>query len=117
MNRNIIDDVLEENECQSSPDVFFKNGKYHMFFSYKYSYDFRNRERGYRIGYAFSYDLFSWTRNDSVAGIDISDSGWDSEMVSYPHILELDGKTYMFYIGNGVGKEGFGIAELTSESL
>jgi hypothetical protein len=38
-------------------------------------------------------------------------------MVSYPHILELDGKTYMFYIGNGVGKEGFGIAELTSESL
>lgn len=115
LNHNIIVDVLEENECQSSPDVFFKNGKYHMFFSYKYSYDFRNKKRGYRIGYAWSYELVHWTREDAKVGIDVSDHGWDSEMVSYPHMLDLDGKVYMFYIGNGVGKEGFGLAELENE--
>jgi sucrose-6-phosphate hydrolase SacC (GH32 family) len=116
-NKNIIEDVLEENECQSSPDVFFKNGKYHMFFSYKFSYDFRNRERGYRIGYAWSYDLLTWNREDSRAGLDVSEFGWDSEMVSYPHILELNNKIYMFYIGNSVGKEGFGVALLTNELM
>jgi hypothetical protein len=111
-NKNLIPNVLEENECQSSPDVFFREGKYHMFFSYKYSYDFRNKERGYRIGYASSFDMINWEREDSKAGIDVSSDGWDSEMISYPHVIELDGKIYMFYIGNGVGKEGFGLAEL-----
>jgi predicted GH43/DUF377 family glycosyl hydrolase len=111
-NKNIISNVLEEDECQSSPDVFFMDGKYHMFFSYKYSFDFRNKNRGYRIGYAWSNDLMNWTRADQLAGIDISDTGWDSEMISYPHILQFDNKVYMLYIGNGVGREGFGIAQL-----
>lgn len=113
-NKNVIPNILEEDECQSSPDVFFMNGKYHMFFSYKYSYDFRNKSRGYRIGYAWSDDLFNWIREDDKAGIDVSDFGWDSEMISYPNILQLDNEVYMFYIGNGVGKEGFGIAKLIS---
>jgi hypothetical protein len=42
--------------------------------------------------------------------IDISDEGWDSEMISYPHVFELDGKIYMMYLGNQVGKYGFGLA-------
>lgn len=110
--RDIINDKLEENECQASPDVIFANGKYHMFYCYKYSFDFRNRERGYRIGYAYSTDMYNWTRDDDKAGIDVSEEGWDSEMISYPHVFELDGKTYMFYLGNQVGKNGFGLAEL-----
>lgn len=103
---------LEENECQASPDVIFANGQYHMFFCYRYSTDYRGKEKGYRIGYASSPDGKNWTRDDAKAGLDISDDGWDSEMVSYPHVFELDGKTYMFYLGNGVGREGFGLAEL-----
>ena len=46
----------------------------------------------------------------------ISDSGWDSEMVNYPHVFELDGKSYMLYQGNGMGRAGFGLAVLESES-
>lgn len=103
---------LEENECQASPDVIFANGCYHMFFCYRYSTGYRGKEKGYRIGYASSPDGKSWTRDDTKARLDISDDGWDSEMVSYPHVFELDGKTYMFYLGNGVGREGFGLAEL-----
>jgi hypothetical protein len=33
-------------------------------------------------------------------------------MVSYPHVFELDGRTYMAYLGNAVGRHGFGLAEL-----
>ena len=110
--RELIPVRLEENECQASPDVLFANGKYHMFFCYRYSLGYRGRERGYRIGYASSVDLITWVRDDERAGLAVSDSGWDSEMVSYPHVFELDGRTFMLYLGNQVGRGGFGLAEL-----
>lgn len=117
LDRDLLPSVLEENECQASPDVVYANGKYHMFFCYKYSFDFRNRERGYRIGYAYSYDLLNWTRDDQKAGITISETGWDSEMVSYPHVFQLEGKWYMMYLGNQVGRGGFGLAELDGDLM
>jgi hypothetical protein len=110
--RELIPPRLEANECQASPDVIEADGKYHMFFCYRHSLDYRNRERGYRIGYAWSVDLEHWTRDDDRAGLDVSDEGWDSEMVSYPHVFELDGDTYMMYLGNQVGRHGFGLARL-----
>jgi sucrose-6-phosphate hydrolase SacC (GH32 family) len=112
-NVDLIENVLEEDECQASPDVFFYENKYHMFFSYKFSSDFRNTERGYRIGYASSSDLLTWARDDSRAGIAISPSfDWDSQSIAYPHVFELDGHLYMMYLGNEVGRFGFGLAIL-----
>jgi len=113
--RDLIESRLEDDEAQASPDVFLRNGKYHMFFCYRRSENFRGRENGYRIGYAVSEDLSRWTREDSKAGIDVSEDGWDSQMISYPHVFELDGETYMLYLGNQVGREGFGIARLEGE--
>lgn len=110
--RDLIEVRVEADECQASPDVIWVDGTYHMFFCYRYSLGYRGRERGYRIGYASSPDLVQWTRDDARAGIDVSDEGWDSEMVSYPHALRLDGRTYLFYLGNDVGRRGFGLAEL-----
>ncbi len=110
--RELLSPRLEADECQASPDVFFHNGKYHMFFCYRYSTGYRGKEKGYRIGYASSTNLYHWERDDSKAGIDISADGWDSEMISYPHVFELDGHIYMFYLGNQVGRQGFGLAEL-----
>lgn len=110
--RNIIENKIEENECQASPDVFFYKNKYHMFFCYKYSLDFRNNSRGYRIGYACSENLIDWERLDDLAGIDLSETGWDNQSIAYPHIFELDGEVYMLYLGNHVGKYGFGLARL-----
>lgn len=106
-----IDPVLE-NEAQASPTIIKIDDKWHMFFSYRHTTNFRNKERGYRIGYAYSYDLKKWVRNDDMVGIDVSEAGWDSEMICYPHIFELDSKIYMLYCGNDFGKEGFGYAEL-----
>lgn len=110
--RDLIESRIEEDEAQASPDVFFANGKYHMFFCYRYSSHFRGRQNGYRIGYASSSNLVDWVRDDTKAGIDVSNEGWDSEMISYPHVFELDGKTYLAYLGNQVGRQGFGLAVL-----
>ena len=111
INRDIIPDGWDENEAQASPDVTFSNGMYHMFFCGWVPSSFRNTMTR-KIGYAYSKDLVNWTRDDSKAGITLSDIGWDSDMVAYPHVFELDGETYMLYIGNEVGRYGFGIAKL-----
>ena len=86
-----------------------------MFFCYRYSSNFRNKQSGYRIGYASSTDLINWTRNDTKAGIDVSAYGWDAEMISYPHVFDLDNKIYMAYLGDQVGRFGFGLAVLDGQ--
>ena len=116
-NRDLIETRIEADECQASPDVIYQNDQYHMFFCYRKSRDYRGKDGGYRIGYASSSDGVSWTRDDTKSGITISEEGWDSEMVAYPHVFELDGDIYMLYLGNAVGREGFGLAKLTGKLL
>lgn len=113
VNKNLIPDKLGEDEAQACGDILFRNGTYHMFFCYRAATNFRfEKERSYRIGYARSDDLINWSRDDSIVGIDVSPEGWDSEMVAYPNVFELDGQLYMLYLGNQVGRYGFGIAVL-----
>lgn len=116
-NIQLISDKLGELEAQASPDVIYKNGKYHMFFCYRGGKDYRGKENGYRIGYASSADLINWERNDNYVGIDVSSEGWDAEMISYPHVFELNNQIHMLYLGNGVGREGFGRATLENDLL
>lgn len=111
-NKDLIASRIEADEAQASPDVFYANGKYHMFFCYRRSSHYRGKENGYRIGYASSTNLIDWVRDDAKAGIDVSEEGWDSEMISYPHAFELDGSIYLAYLGNQVGRHGFGLAVL-----
>ena len=114
-NRDLVPDAWGDNESQASPDVFFANGKYHMFFCGWVPASFRET-KSRKIGYASSTDLLNWTRDDSKAGIDISEGdSFDNEMVAYPHVFELDKKIYMLYLGNEVGRYGFGLAELEGE--
>jgi predicted GH43/DUF377 family glycosyl hydrolase len=102
-----------QGEADCKPTIIQKDGIYHMWFSKRGSYNFRNPGKtSYRLGYAFSKDLVQWTRDDSKAGIDVSLDGWDSEMICYPHIVKVEDKYIMFYNGNGFGKSGFGYAEL-----
>jgi hypothetical protein len=110
--KDLIPDRLGPHECQACPDVTYRNGQYHMFFSYRHSHHYQGREGGYRIGYASSDDMVNWLRNDDLAGMVLSETGWDSEMVNYPHLFLLDGSTYMLYQGNGMGRAGFGLAVL-----
>jgi hypothetical protein len=111
--RQIIGDRLNADECQALPTVICVGGVYQMFFCYRQAYGFRqNSSHAYRIGYACSTDLKNWVRDDSLAGIDLSDGGWDSQMQCYPHVFECDGKVYLLYNGNEFGRRGFGLAVL-----
>ncbi|MDO8805327.1 MAG: hypothetical protein Q7R35_12960 [Elusimicrobiota bacterium] len=103
-----------ENECQALPTVFRADGRYHMYFCYRDAYDFRNnRNKSYRLGYAFSDDLAVWHRDDANSGIDVTEGAWDSDMMCYPNTFKCDGEVYMLYNGNEFGRDGFGLAKLT----
>jgi len=118
LHKYIIADKLGYEEAQACGDVIFKNETYHMFFCYRRSLDFRrNKENAYKIGYAHSKDLINWERNDDAVGISISENeqDFDNEMVAYPNVFELDGNIYMLYLGNEVGKMGFGLAKLKGD--
>lgn len=65
----------------------------------------------YRIGYAESVDGIHFDRKDELAGIDVSESGWDSEAITYPYVIKHNGEHWMFYNGNEFGCDGFGLAK------
>lgn len=91
--------------------VLKEGDNYRMWYSYRNSAAYRTtRENSYRIGYAESADGIRWTRMDDLSKIDVSDEGWDSEMIEYPHVIKTGGRLYLFYNGNGFGRSGFGYA-------
>jgi len=104
--------TVVEHECQARPCVLKIGSRWHIWFSYRYGLSFRNSERGYRIGYAWSDDLVTWHRDDALSGIDISASGWDSQTVCYPCVFNVGSDIYMYYNGNDFGEGGFGCAKL-----
>jgi len=111
--KQLISDKLNPEECQALPSVVKFDNKYHMVFCYRQATRFRkDRDRGYRIGYAFSDDLVNWIRDDDNVGIAVSEDGWDSDMMCYPHIFQCEDKVYMLYNGNEFGRFGFGLAVL-----
>jgi hypothetical protein len=114
-NRRLIPDSLGADECQALPTVLIHDGCYHMMFCYRSSVDFRqNAKNSYRLGYAWSANGESWTRNDSLVGLDLSLNGWDSQMMCYPHLFRIEKQVYLLYNGNEFGRNGFGVARLVS---
>jgi len=75
---------------------------------------YSHRGNAYRIGYAESTNGRDFVRMDESVGIDVSTSGWDSEMIEYAYVFDLNGDRYMIYNGNGFGKTGLGYARLES---
>lgn len=98
-------DFKDETEyAMSRPCVLRESGLYRMWYSY--------RGQSYRIGYAESANGIHWNRKDQEAGIDVSESGWDSEMIEYPYVFDHRGTRFMLYNGNGYGRTGIGLAVL-----
>lgn len=109
--------------------VFYdQNRVKHMWFCYRKKFDYRtNRANSYRIGYTTGYppvidgpillEKAKWVRQDDLVNLPLSESGFDSEMICYPNVIEHKGKLYMFYNGNGFGSTGFGYATLTTAEL
>jgi hypothetical protein len=97
-----IDFANEHEYAISRPSVIQDNDLLRMWYSF--------RGQSYRIGYAESEDGRHWVRLDREVGIDVSTTGWDSEMIEYPFVFDSEGQRYMLYNGNGYGKTGFGLA-------
>lgn len=98
-------DYSDETEYAiSRPSVIRDKDCWRMWYSH--------RGASYRIGYAESHNGYKWERFDNRCGIDVSSSGWDSEMIEYPFVFDHAGARYMLYNGNGYGKTGFGLAVL-----
>ena len=91
----------------SRPTVVQDESGFHMWFSYR-----DGTGRTYRIGYAWSGDGEIWELRLDRAGIDVSEQGWDSQMIEYPFVFDHHGTRYMLYNGNAYGATGFGLAVL-----
>ena len=97
-------DFSDDEYAIARPIILKEDGMYKMWYCH------RGGERTYRAGYAESHDGVSWTRKDNLAGIDISESGWDSEMICYPCVFSHKGSKFMLYNGNNYGETGCGLA-------
>ena len=92
------------------PYVVYDNNIYKMFFC-------KGTETiTYRMAYAESLNGIEWIRDDDKLNLDLSESGWDSEMMAYPAFVRYKNKAYIFYNGNNYGYEGFGYAELIDDN-
>lgn len=94
----------------SRPIVLINENGYHMWYSYR-----SGDGTKYRIGYSHSNDGVKWERNHDKVGIDVSETGWDSEMICYPFVFEHKGERYMLYNGNSYGQSGFGLAKFIKD--
>lgn len=84
--------------------------------SYEMRYTFDTYSKEYKSGYAMSNDGITWTRKDNLAWLDKSkEKAFDDEMACYPVVINTKYGIYMFYDGNGMGKTGFGYAELVNK--
>ena len=99
-------DTTGEEYRVGRPYVIKRDGIYRMF------YCAGTAAQGYRLAYAESEDGLTWIRKDDEIGIDVSPSGWDSEMQAYPSVVTYRDRTFLFYNGNNYGEGGFGYAEL-----
>jgi hypothetical protein len=99
-----IDYKSEQEYAIARPCILKDNGLYKMWYSH--------RGDSYRLGYAESRDGLIWDRRDEDICLEVSEQGWDSEMLAYPFVFDYRGKRYMLYNGNGYGKTGIGLAAL-----
>ena len=106
-----------EAEAIGRPVVVHEDGIYKMWYSYRNIDEYRtNKNKSYHTGYAESVDNVNWERKDELAGLDLSETGWDSEMTAYPYVVDYQDKRYLFYNGNGFGRSGFGYAVAEHEA-
>jgi len=101
-----VDYKSDDETRVSRASIIKEDGIYKMWYCYAIG------TGGYKMGYGESNDGIKFQRLDDKVGIELSESGWDSEMICYPNVFQHKNNIYMLYSGNGYGREGFGIAIL-----
>lgn len=93
------------------PRVYRLDAGYVMYFTRG------NLDGDYFPGFAVSADGVAWERRDEALGIARSASGWDSRTLCYPALIRQRERWLMFYNGNDMGVDGFGVAEADGAGL
>jgi hypothetical protein len=97
-----IDFRNDAENALARPYVIFEDNVWKMWFAHK--------GEAYRLGYAESINGVDWKRQDEFTGLDVSESGFDSEMIAYASVVQHNGQHFMFYNGNNYGFDGIGLA-------
>jgi predicted GH43/DUF377 family glycosyl hydrolase len=100
----VIDSNYPKEYAICKPCVLKQDNDYYMWYS--------SRGHRYRIFWAKSKDGITWEKLGKDTRIDVSEQGWDSDMIEYPFLFEHNEKLFMLYAGNGYGKAGIGLAFL-----
>jgi hypothetical protein len=118
--KNGIDWVTDSHICLNSsfpgeslarPWVIKENGIFKMWFSSRGAKGYRLVGGShYMIEYAESSDGINWKRISDRSILELSENGWDSEMLAYASVISHKDDYYMLYNGNCFGKTGFGYA-------
>lgn len=89
---------------------------WHMLLSTRGWRDFRaGRENSYHLCTATALDGLHFTREPAGVTFERAprEGDWDFEMQAYPSIVRDGDRWYVFYNGNGFGRDGFGYAVLS----
>jgi predicted GH43/DUF377 family glycosyl hydrolase len=100
-----IDFASKDEFAIARPSLIHADGRYHMWFC--------SRGEEYRLGYAVSADGREWERRDDALGFTASGDPWDAKAQCYPCVFRANGRLFMLYNGNGYGRDGLGISELS----
>jgi len=100
-------------EAFSRPYIVKIDGHYFLWYCYRNSLDYRDGTGSYRLGFARSTNGMNWQRADEQVGISVAENGFDSTMICYPCIIQVNHDYLLFYNGNGFGRSGIGYAKLT----
>lgn len=108
--KRILCNIKRPNELGvARPWVIQEDNKFKMWFSY------RREDLPYRIGYAESKNGTDWNRfPDNYVGIKPGE-WFDYNMVCFGAVVDVRGNRYMFYNGNGHGRDGFALAILEQD--
>ena len=92
----------------SRPSVYVDkiDSSIHLWFSYR-----EGTGDKYKIGYG-NFSDSQWKLYSDKYTLEVSENGWDSEMVEYPNVFNHKDKLYMLYNGNSYGETGIGLAVL-----
>ena len=63
----------------------------------------------YRVGSALSKNGYDWIETTDEDELDVSENGFDNDVICYTSVIHVRRKKYIFFNGNGLGLTGFGI--------
>lgn len=91
----------------SRPWVWKKGEEYIML------YCSRKKSSPYSLGYATSRDGMIWKRNDEHLSWSGDMQDWEGEEQCYPSTYVCEKRYFLLYCGQGYGRTGFGLAEMS----